>query len=237
MATRTKVRRTKNTISQSSDSSAIEKIKEESRPYMVFPEKVDNESKTDQARRFKMEEEFLRACLSQGLTRSEILQVMGVKNGTLTVIEKRLLASDAQRFTAMSTAHRYYLYCLQQEQCARDLDSLYQILINEFKDWRNNPINVFGKPNPRPSPQSIVMAVRTKSDILDRVLKTGQEMGIIQKRVKEIRVEGDLNLSAMPTAKLKAMMEQRLNDFKNLVDAGKLPRVYQKMLKEGAKRD
>jgi hypothetical protein len=74
------------------------------------------------------------------------------------------------------------------------------------------------------------MAIKAKSDIFDRVIKTGQEMGIIEKRAKEMRVSGQINLAALPTERLKLLLQKRMQAFESLVKTGTLPAAFNKML-------
>ena len=69
----------------------------------------NSESKaTSQIQLHRAQEELLRSCLSEGMSREEIYELMNIKDNQYYEIEKRLLANDAQPHLAMSTAHRYY---------------------------------------------------------------------------------------------------------------------------------
>ena len=188
---------------------------------------------------------MLRACMAESLPRPQIKKLLGVTEKGLGIIEKRLLANDGQLMLNMSSAYRFYTYVLQQEQCARDLDFIQRILMNEIKLYHDeykrrlegdvpcdDEGNMLEAPDlpPKPSPQAAIMAIKAKSEILDRTIKTGQELGIIDKRAKEVRVSGSVNLAAMPTEELKVALQERLDEFQNLVGSGELPTVYQRMI-------
>ena len=127
---------------------------------------------------------------------------------------------------------------MRQEQCVRDLDYFISITCQAIKDW-NDTAKAYNSTRAAkkmlgaaPSMQGAVLAVKAKSDIYDKTLKMGQEMGIIQKRAKEIRVSGQLNLAALPTEQLRETLARKLSQFEQLVQKGKLPKTYIKMLKE-----
>lgn len=173
------------------------------------------------------------------MTRDDILSVMQIREDQLVTIEKRLLANDGQRNLSLSTAHRYYIYCLQQEQCVRDLEFFVQQSYEAIENW-NKAAKIYGSPGvarkilgAAPTNQAAILAIKAKSEILDRTLKTGQDMGIIQKRAKEIRVSGSLNLAALPTDQLRIELQKKLRQFDQLVEEGSLPPTYVKMLEAG----
>lgn len=189
--------------------------------------------------RHRIEEELLRACVAEGMNREEIMVVMGLREDQVAAIEKRLLANDGQKQLAMTTAHRYYVYSLQQEQCLRDLDYFVEETYRSIKNW-NRAAKLYGSPGvarkilgAAPSSQAAVIAIKAKSEILERTIKTGQDMGVIQKRAKEIRVSGQLNLAAMPTEQLRRTLQKKLSQFEELVDKGTLPKMYIRMLEQG----
>lgn len=185
----------------------------------------------------RIEEELYKACVAEGMPESKMLKILNVDPYALRLIEKRLLANSGQKFLTKTTAHRYYEYMLRQEQCIKDLEYFIKILQQEIDVWdkeykqcvKSNSFDQI-KRLPKPSIQSVIMAVKAKSEIHDKVLKTGQEMGIIEKRAKEIRVSGNINLAALPTDKLKDMLSKKLKEFDMLVENGKIPNTYKKML-------
>ena len=196
----------------------------------------------ERKRKYRIEEELLRACIAEGMSREDILNLMDLREDELAKIEKRLLANDGQRALTLASAHRYYIYCLQQEQCIRDLDFFVEASYQSIKNWNDaaaeykNPALARKALGTIPSNQGAILAIKAKSEILDRTIKMGQDMGIIQKRAKEVRVSGQLNLAALPTEKLRVVLEKKLNQFDELVSKGSLPKTYINML-EGKKDD
>lgn len=197
-----------------------------------------DENVADRNKRQRIEEELLRACFAEGMHRDDILRLLDITEFQLAAIEKRLLANDGQRHLSMTAAHRYYLYMLQQEQCVRDLDGFIQEAYDSIHNW-NKAAKLYGSPGAArkvlgaaPSNQSAILAIKAKSEILDRSIKMGQDMGIIQKRAKEVRVSGQLNLAALPTEQLKKELGKKLDQFQELVGKGSIPDTYKRMLEK-----
>lgn len=208
-------------------------------PRRVVPEGAHDESLTSRSRRYRIEEELLRACFAEGMTREDILALMNIGEDRLAIIEKRLLANDGQRVITMSAAHRFYIFVLQQEQCARDLDYFVEQTYAAMQNW-NSAAKLYGSPavarkvlGAAPTAQPAILAIKAKSEIFERTLKMGQELGIVQKRAKEIRVSGNINLAACTTEQLRENLQKKLVQFEQLVTDGELPDVYQKMLTSG----
>lgn len=220
----------------------VKKIKEDRKRSRLIkpPERSEADTRPIiRKTRQRIEEELLRACIAEGMNREEIMIVMGLRDDQVSVIEKRLLANDGQKQLAMTTAHRYYVYCLQQEQCIRDLDYFVEETYQSIKNW-NKAAKLYGSPGvarkilgSAPSTQAAVIAIKAKSEIFERTIKTGQDMGVIQKRAKEIRVSGQVNLAALPTEQLRKTLQKKLSQFEELVDKGTLPKMYVKMLEQG----
>jgi hypothetical protein len=203
-------------------------------------DEISGESKAETARRWRAEEEMLRACMAESLPRTQIKRILGVGDKDLGIIEKRLLANEGQLFINQSTAHRFFTYTLQQEQCARDLEYILSMIMAEMDIWNEAYRNRLNNDDdeeeggsklpPKPSAQAAIMAIKAKSEILDRTIKMGQDLGLIEKRAKELRVSGNLNLASLPTEELRMLRDKKRSEFNELVDEGRLPTVYERMI-------
>lgn len=103
----------------------------------------------------------LRVCLVEKKKDADICDTLGLKWEELLELKRRFYDAEAEILRGRSTEHTYVRYVLEQRQCMTDLD----VVIT--KDNKGN--------------SSYVSAVRAKSDILDRILKTGVELGLIQR--------------------------------------------------------
>lgn len=191
-----------------------------------------------------IEEEIFKACIAEGMSREQIAKTLGIHVSNLASIEKRILTGDGQRYISKSTAYRYYEYALQQEQNIRDLDYFVDMIYEDAERYRRgcrlleeSEYDEDIKVPPKPSVQAAVLAIKAKSDIHDRTIRMGQELGIVEKRAKEIRVSGNVNLAALDTEELRVMLSKKLKAMDALVQKGEVPSVFNNILRSrNAKR-
>lgn len=200
--------------------------------------KKQNGSETNTRAKKVIEEEIFKAGLAEGLSRVQIAQMLSLTTAQLAPIEKRVLTEDGQRFLTKATAYRYYEYALKQEQCIRDLDYFVQVIYEEseeyakvYKDICQGKVDEDYKLPSKPSIQAAIMAIKAKSDIHDKTIKMGQELGIVEKRAKEIRVSGNLNLAALPTEQIRLVLSKKMKQMDNLVSKGEVPSVFDSILR------
>jgi len=169
----------------------------------------------ERERWYKSAVTYLRVFIAEGLSREEIRLRLNIDDVTYDVLETRLVERDGAKFTSMGTAHRYYYYMLRMEQCARELDDFIQLHMEE--DSRKS---------------GVVGAIKAKAQIFKDTMVMGQELGIVNKRAKELRVLGELNLNVLPTDELKSLYDEKLSEFKSIVQGTKsLPNAYSQILK------
>jgi len=157
---------------------------------------------------------YMRAFVAEGLSREEIKGRLDIDDRMYDEIEMQLLETEGAKFTNMGTAHRYYLYMVRIEQCIRELDQFIKLHIEE---------------DPRKS--GVVGAIKAKAGLYENLMKMGQDLGIIQKRAKEIRVLGEINLVAMPNEEIRKLYEERMAWFQSVMQGTpSLPPAYNKIL-------
>lgn len=210
---------------------------------IAVPKRVPGETSEARQRREMLEEALVRACIAEGLTRDEMSIMLDISQQEVGVIENRLLATDAHREVVKTVPQRYYEYALKQDQCVRDLDGIVDFVRGEISnyledrkralaEYRDDSISL-KKAMPVSPPTGVaVLAIKAKSTIFDQTIKTGQELGIIPKRAKEVRVSGSINLAALPTDSLKSMLEKKLNEMNVLVTQGTIPQTFVKMMEK-----
>jgi len=164
---------------------------------------------------------YLRAFIAEGLSRAEIMERMGIDDARVyDKLEYRLMESDGARFVQMGTAHRYYIHSLRIEQLVRELD---QFVRTHMKD------------DPRKS--GVVGAIKAKAQFYKDLVVMGQELGIIDKRAKELRVLGEINLGVLPTEELGELLEKRLAWFKDVMTPPqKLPSAHGNILERSVEQ-
>lgn len=158
---------------------------------------------------------YMRAFLAEGLSREEIKDRLGVDDKIYDEVEMLLLETEGSKFTNMGTAHRFFIYMLRQEQFVRELDQFTRLHMGD---------------DPRKS--GVVGAIKAKAQLVENVMKMGQELGIISKRAKEIRVLGEINLVTLPNEEIQQLYEERMAFFSNVMQGTPaLPPAYSNILK------
>jgi len=158
---------------------------------------------------------YLRAFIAEGLSREEIKSRLGIDDSIFDQVEARLLEHDGSKFAEMGTAHRYYYYMLRMEQCSRELD-----------DFINSHMSA------DPKTSGVVGAIKAKAQIYKDVMTMGQDLGIVKKRARDIRVLGELNLTVMPTDELRDLFRERMQWFEDTIqEVKRLPDGYSNILK------
>lgn len=147
---------------------------------------------------------YFRFYLSCGYDKDSICQELGITNDMYDKIELDLVETDGVRMTGMGAAHLYYMYLLRQELSLRILDKF--ILTN------------MGDPK-------MIQAIKTKSVILRDIILTGQDLGIVERKAKDIRVLGELNLAVLPTDKLQQLYEERLRYFEEIIETSSVKQL------------
>jgi len=169
---------------------------------------------TDRDRWLKTAIVYMRAFVAEGLSREEIKGRLSIEDTVYDMIETRLVEHDGAKFTNMGTAHRYYFFALRMEQCARELDDFVRMHMED---------------DPRKS--GVVGAIKAKAQIHKDVMTMGQDLGIIAKRAKEMRLLGELNLNLVETDELKEMFEEKMQQFRDIVQGTPvLPSTYSQIL-------
>jgi hypothetical protein len=158
---------------------------------------------------------YMRAFIAEGLSREEIKERLGVDDKMYDEVEMLLLETEGAKFTNMGTAHRYFHYMLRTEQFVRELDQFTRLHMED---------------DPRKS--GVVGAIKAKAQLTENMMKMGQELGIISKRAKEVRVLGEINLVALPNEEIQQLYEERMSWFQNVMQGTPaLPSAYSNILK------
>ena len=166
------------------------------------------------ARWIRRAQVYMRAFLAEGLSREDIKDRLGINDKVYDEIELNLLESEGAKFTNMGTAHRYYIYMLRMEQLVRELDQFTRLHMDD---------------DPRKS--GVVGAIKAKANIYDNLMKMGQELGIIAKRARELRVLGEINLVALPNEEIRQLYEERMAWFDSVMrGTPELPPAYRNIL-------
>lgn len=105
----------------------------------------------------------MKAGIAIGKTDSELCEQLQVSVATYNNLKNELLRQETARLYAQTTEEVFLEYSWKQGQCIIELDHMLERLS------KNKQYN------------ALVGAVRAKSDIIDKIVKMGQDMGVLEK--------------------------------------------------------
>ncbi len=142
----------------------------------------------------------LLALIASGVSDEEAQGELGLSPGQYIQLRNTVLEKEATRVRNMPTEHVYVEYCLNQMACIKDLTELY----DQAKLQKNGNAGVG--------------AVRARSDIFDKLIKRGQEFGVLEKRPEEKRIVAGVLVGQLTNDQLRAAITNELSDLNQLVD-------------------
>lgn len=183
-----------------------------------FPKYKKNMTISQRDKWFRGAVRVVRSFIADGLSRTEIMLRLNINEKQYDRIEVNLIENDGAQLINSSVAQLYLFYVLRMEGCIRQIDSYIQAAPKHDA--------------------KIINAVKTKAGLLKDILTTGQDMGVINKKAKEVRVLGDINLAVMDTDHLQNLMFDRLKDFNKLIgkEEKTLPTAYERILDSNVKK-
>jgi len=141
----------------------------------------------------------LRGAMVEGLNDDEIAERVGIAWEEVAELKRKLLDAEAEAARAEPTEHTYARYVLDQRQCIKELDTI----IDDYEKEKNV--------------SAIVGAVRAKSDILDRVLKSGQELGLVRKRAAAGGLAAGEAVKKLNSSQFRQYIVNEMKVFQTLV--------------------
>ena len=163
---------------------------------------------------------YMRAFLAEGLSQDEIKERLGVTDYIYDRVEQYLFDTEATKVSNFGSSRHYYLYLLRMEYAARQLDRY----IEKHMDDATGA--------------GVVSAIKAKAGLYGDVIKMGQDLGIVSKRAKELRMYGNINLATLDTDELQELMLSKMKSFADLVSPkAALPDAYNTMLKNALTRE
>jgi hypothetical protein len=123
--------------------------------------------------------------LVEGQTEAEIIDELGVTAQHYAMAKKFLLVSKGDEEEGLSPKERFARYVIDQERNVTDLNDL----VNNL--------------NSKTQYSVIVGAIRMRAEIADRVISTGQTLGIISKEPERKVLLGGISISDMKDTDLR----------------------------------
>lgn len=139
----------------------------------------------------------IRACLVEGLEDNEIADRMGIPWEEVYELKRSFYDHEAELLRARSTEHNYVRYAIEQRQCLKDLDRV----IQDYQEQKN----VSG----------YVGAVKAKSEILERTMKMGLDLGLV-KRVAGGGLGAGEAIKEMSNIELRKFIVAEISEFNSL---------------------
>lgn len=129
----------------------------------------------------------------EGDTDEEIMTMLGISTvGRYNELKRELYRQEAAEVTNKTVEDIFLEYKWAQEKCMRDLDDAMKGI-------------------PENQPNALIGAIKAKSDIIDKVLKTGQEIGVINKEPeRKVIIHGHV-VAQMDNNSLRKLIAQETN--------------------------
>jgi len=137
---------------------------------------------------------------TDGFTDEEIMDELSIDdvsvfNGFITDLLKQ-----KEEEVRKPAGEIYVRYKMQQERNIKDLDELVRNL-DEKKQYN-----------------AVIGAIRLRADIEDRILKTGQELGVISKAPKQVNIFGGIALADLTTDDLRGKIVAEMTGLQGLME-------------------
>jgi len=139
--------------------------------------------------------------LTNGQTDLEIMDELGLTTDEYQIVKNAMFDVKAEELRTKSREHTYVEYLIEQ----RSNISALKEMIADFR--LSNQHN------------ALVGAIRLRSDLLDRIVKTGQEMGFIQKEVDQTQIIMGIAVAELTNKDLKKGITAVVSEVKQLTEA------------------
>ncbi len=129
----------------------------------------------------------------EGDSDEEIMTLLGVATvAKYNELKRELYRQEASDLQTKSTEEVFLDYKWAQEKCMKDLDDAMSGI-------------------PENQPNALIGAIKAKSDIIDKILKTGQDIGVINKEPeKKVIIQGHI-IAQMDNGTLRKLIAQETN--------------------------
>lgn len=140
-----------------------------------------------------------RACRALLWEREQILHETGWSLQWLMSIENYVAEEDRRVWQETDARSIFSVYREQQLQVAKELEDLGKIF-RRSKQF-----------------SALVSSCRTRAEIIDRIVKTGQELGIIHKTARQIEVTGNVDITQLDVQELRVHISRELESVSALL--------------------
>lgn len=136
----------------------------------------------------------LKLRLMEGDSDELIAELLGVSTARYNELKKELYRQENAEISGKSTEDVFLEYKMAQQKCLRDLDDAMKAI-------------------PENQPNALVGAIKAKSEIIDKILKTGQDIGIITKEPERKLVLHGHVVAQLDNKELRKLIAQETNQL------------------------
>ncbi len=147
----------------------------------------------------------IKTLMGKNYSDEEIIEKLELRPQALSVHKRDIFDSDKAAFAHLDSSGVYTDYILKVRQLIRELD-------NVIIKFRN-----------RGQYTALVAAIKTKSELYDKVIKLGQDFGFIEKKVAEMKVSAEVAFTTKSEADVRKEIEAELKAMHKLVQGATIP--------------
>lgn len=137
--------------------------------------------------------------LAQGMTEDEVIKEMQLRSiKDYNDIKKRMYDIETHRHADRTNNQLFIDYMINQKACLEDLDAA----IRTYRD--TNQAN------------AMVGAIRAKSDIVDKIVKRGEELGVLRKENNGVKIIAGLDITGLTNLDIKLRIKAELQQLDQL---------------------
>lgn len=141
----------------------------------------------------------LRVYLTEGKDHEEIAGLFGFKWADYEEFLGKFYEQEVEDLRGRTTEHVYVDYCLHQHQNIHDLTKL----VDHYDKTKQHA--------------AVVSAVRARSEIYDKIIARGQELGFIDKK-PETKLIAGMVVAHLSTKELRSVITQELSGLEKLFE-------------------
>lgn len=140
--------------------------------------------------------------LARGFTKDEIIEEMGLHPSTFEALFSQYFESLENESTTKSPVRLFVEFITRQNQLVKDLEGLKEAL--QGQRYKNG--------------QAYVAAVRTQSEIFDKLIKTGQDLGIVVKTPEQVLIVGGRDARDLDPDELELEVKKKMEETRKLLN-------------------
>lgn len=138
--------------------------------------------------------------VSEGKSEVEIRKEMGLEEAEYNRFRKECFEKEAERIKEKGIGEVYVEYMLHQKKCLEDLEAMSK----QFSNAKHY--------------SALVTSVKTRSDIYDKIIKVGQEFGLLEKRPERREIVAGVLVAKMNSNQLRSTILGELQGMEKLMN-------------------